>query len=106
MRACVHALKPGGLFVFTVNHQLIRLGCQVAEVAEPGLAPEAAAHGPKGIDAYVHLPNFLIVIVAPRRTPDRPLVPAAERTDSLRYRIDEALHRLEPSATGKFRAIG
>jgi len=105
MRACVHALKPGGLFVFTLNHpcferlwptwrdhgeyrtrrylaeyeipgpsgvdfhrtistylnQLISLSCQVAEVAEPGLAPEAAADGPEGIDAYVHLPNFLIV---------------------------------------------
>jgi SAM-dependent methyltransferase len=105
MRACVHALKPGGLFVLTVNHpcfeqlwptwrdhgeyrtrrylaeyeipgpsgvdfhrtistylnQLIRLGCHVTEVAEPGLAPEVAADGPEGIDAYVHLPNFLVV---------------------------------------------
>lgn len=105
MQACVHALKPGGLFVFAVNHpcfeqlwpawrdhgeyrthrylaeyeipgpsgvdfhrsistylnQLIRVGCQLVEVAEPGLSPEAAAHGPDGIDAYVHLPNFLIV---------------------------------------------
>ena len=105
MRACVHALKPGGMFVFSINHpcfeqlwpswrdhgeyrtrrylaeyeipgpsgvdfhrtistylnQLLRLGCQLAEVAEPGLAPEVAADGPDGIDAYVHLPNFLIV---------------------------------------------
>jgi SAM-dependent methyltransferase len=110
MRACVHALKSGGLFVFTVNHpcfeqlwatwrdhgeyrthrylteyeipgpsgvdfhrtlstylnQLARLGCQVIEVAEPGLTPDLAASGPDGIDAYVHLPNFLIV--AARRT--------------------------------------
>ncbi|MFC7243159.1 class I SAM-dependent methyltransferase [Catellatospora aurea] len=105
MRACVDALKPGGLFVFTVNHpcfeqlwpswrehgeyrtrrylaeyeipgpsgvdfhrtiatylnQLVSLGCQIAEIAEPGLAPETAADGPDGIDAYVHLPNFLVV---------------------------------------------
>ncbi|WP_432825079.1 class I SAM-dependent methyltransferase [Dactylosporangium sp. CA-092794] len=105
MRACVRALKPGGLFVFTVNHpcferlwsswrrhgeyrtdcylaeyeipgpsgvdfhrtvsaylnQLIGLGCRLTEIAEPGLTPEAAADGPDGIDAYVHLPNFLIV---------------------------------------------
>jgi len=105
MRACVHALRPGGLFVFTVNHpcfeqlwpvwrehgeyrtcrylasyeipgasgtdfhrtisaylnQLISLGCQVTELAEPGLAPEDTADGPEGIDAYVHLPNFLTV---------------------------------------------
>jgi hypothetical protein len=101
----VHALKPGGLIVFTVNHpcfeqlwpvwrehgeyrtsrylaeyeipglsgtdfhrtisaylnQLIGLGCQVTELAEPGLAPGTAADGPEGIGAYVHLPNFLIV---------------------------------------------
>ncbi len=48
-----------------LNH-LISLGCQVTEVAEPGLAPDVAADGPVGIDAYVHLPNFLIV--AARRT--------------------------------------
>ncbi|WP_432992763.1 class I SAM-dependent methyltransferase [Dactylosporangium sp. CA-233914] len=105
MRACVHALKPGGLFVFTVNHpcfeqlwsswrrhgayrtdrylgeyeipgpsgvdfhrtlstylnQLAGLGCHLTEIAEPGLAPQLAADGPDGIDAYVHLPNFLVV---------------------------------------------
>jgi 2-polyprenyl-3-methyl-5-hydroxy-6-metoxy-1,4-benzoquinol methylase len=105
MRACVGALRPGGLFVFTVNHpcfeQLWRtwrehgeyrtgryltgyeipgpngadfhrtvsaylnevagLGCRITEVAEPGLDPGAAADGPAGIEAYVDLPNFLIV---------------------------------------------
>jgi 2-polyprenyl-3-methyl-5-hydroxy-6-metoxy-1,4-benzoquinol methylase len=105
MRACVTALQPGGLFVFTTNHpcfeqlwsvwrehgeyrtrrylaeyeiagpsgadfhrtlssylnELARLGCRLTEVAEPGLAPPAAADGPPGIDAYVHLPNFLVV---------------------------------------------
>jgi 2-polyprenyl-3-methyl-5-hydroxy-6-metoxy-1,4-benzoquinol methylase len=39
MRACVAALPP----------------------AEPGLDPAVAAAGPEGIDAYVHLPNFLVV---------------------------------------------
>ena len=105
VRACAQVLRPGGLFVFTVNHpcfeqlwpvwrehgeyrtrrylaeyeipgpsgtdfhrtlsaylnQLISLGSQVTELAEPGLAPQAAAGGPAGIGAYVHLPNFLIV---------------------------------------------
>jgi 2-polyprenyl-3-methyl-5-hydroxy-6-metoxy-1,4-benzoquinol methylase len=105
MQACVHALKPGGLFVFTVNHpcfeqlwtswrehgeyrahrylaeyevpgpsgvdfhrtistylnQLTSLGCYLTEIAEPGLTPDVAADGPDGIDAYVRLPNFLIV---------------------------------------------
>ncbi|MGW5358841.1 class I SAM-dependent methyltransferase [Actinopolymorpha pittospori] len=105
MRACVEALAPGGLFVFTLNHpcferlwstwrthgtyqigeyladyaitgpsgadfhrpvsaylnELAGLGCRLREVAEPGLAPEVAATGPEGIEAYVKLPNFLIV---------------------------------------------
>jgi hypothetical protein len=105
VRACVDALKPGGLFVFTVNHPcfeglwpswgrhgeyrtarylaeyeipgssgpdfhrtvstylnaLVGLGCHLTEVGEPGLAPEIATDGPAGIDAYVHLPNFLVV---------------------------------------------
>lgn len=40
--------------VSTYLNQLIRLGCQVTEVNEPGLAPESAADGPdgpEGIDA-------------------------------------------------------
>ena len=103
MRACVEALAPGGIFVFTVNHpcfenllttwrehgayrseeylaeyvidgrsgadfhrtlstylnELIGLGAQIREVAEPGLDP--AEPTADGLDAYVHLPNFLIV---------------------------------------------
>jgi 2-polyprenyl-3-methyl-5-hydroxy-6-metoxy-1,4-benzoquinol methylase len=105
MRACVSALVPDGLFVFTVNHpcfeqlwpswraygeyrvreylagyeidgpsgvdfhrtlsaylnKLIALGCRLTEVVEPGLSPETAATGPDGIEAYVHVPNFLVV---------------------------------------------
>nr|BFE59068.1 hypothetical protein GCM10020063_035940 [Dactylosporangium thailandense] len=101
MRACVEQLRPGGLFVFTVNHpcfeqlaptwrahgeyrtsrylaeyeipgpsgvnfhrplsaylnQLADLGCRLTEVAEPGLPPGT----PDAVEAYVHLPNFLIV---------------------------------------------
>lgn len=45
-------------------NQLAALGCRLREVAEPGLDPsiaaEAAAAAP-GIEAYVHLANFLIV---------------------------------------------
>ncbi|ASW57461.1 SAM-dependent methyltransferase [Plantactinospora sp. KBS50] len=110
MRTCVHTLKPGGLFLFTVNHpcyeqlwptwrehgeyrthrylteygipgpsgvdfhrtlstylnQVTSLGCQLTELAEPGLDRDVTVDGPDGIDAYVHLPNFLIV--AARRT--------------------------------------
>jgi hypothetical protein len=45
-------------------NEVIRLGCRIAEIAEPGLDPAAAA---ADLDAfggrhpYVHLPNFLIV---------------------------------------------
>ena len=105
MRACVDALKPGGLFVFAVNHpcfeqlwpvwrthgefrtheylatyeiegpygvdfhrtvsdylnELANLGCRLRELAEPGLGPDVAATAPVGIEAYIHLPNFMIV---------------------------------------------
>lgn len=101
MRACVDALVPGGLFVFTLNHPcferlastwrehgayrveeylaeyeiegphgvdfhrplsaylnvLARLGCRLREVDEPGLDPMT----PEGVEAYIHLPNFLVV---------------------------------------------
>ncbi|WP_370935237.1 class I SAM-dependent methyltransferase [Amycolatopsis sp. cg13] len=99
MRACVEALRPGGLYVFAIVHpafeelfgtwrehgeyrrkeylaeyeiagrdasdfhrplsaylnEVAALGCRVREVVEPGLDP---AHG---IEAYVRMPNFLIV---------------------------------------------
>lgn len=45
-------------------NELAALGCRLRAVAEPGLDPTIAADvGPTtpGIDAYVHLPNFLIV---------------------------------------------
>ena len=107
MRACVAALRPGGLFVFTVNHpcfeqlwptwrthgayqtsrylaeyeipgrhgtdfhrplsayltELIALGCRITAVEEPGLDPAVAtaAGAAPGLEAYVCLPNFLIV---------------------------------------------
>jgi len=47
-----------------VNH-LIALGCDIVELAEPGLDPAAAIGGPEGVEAYVHVPPF--VIVAARR---------------------------------------
>jgi 2-polyprenyl-3-methyl-5-hydroxy-6-metoxy-1,4-benzoquinol methylase len=45
-------------------NEVIRLGCQIAEIAEPGLDPAVAATDPDvqdGQHPYVHLPNFLIV---------------------------------------------
>lgn len=42
-------------------NELAALGCQLREVAEPGLDPDVAAAGEPALDAYVRLPNFLIV---------------------------------------------
>jgi 2-polyprenyl-3-methyl-5-hydroxy-6-metoxy-1,4-benzoquinol methylase len=105
MRACVAALAPGGLFVFSVIHpcfeqlapswgthgeyrigeyfaeyeipgpyassfhrplsaylnELARLDCHLSETAEPALDPATAAAAGRDAQAYVHLPNFLVV---------------------------------------------
>jgi 2-polyprenyl-3-methyl-5-hydroxy-6-metoxy-1,4-benzoquinol methylase len=105
MKACVDALAPGGLFVFSIIHpcfeqlapswrehgeyrlreylaeyeipgpraasfhrplsaylnETARLGCRLIEVAEPALDPAVAAATGDGTEAYVHLPNFLVV---------------------------------------------
>jgi 2-polyprenyl-3-methyl-5-hydroxy-6-metoxy-1,4-benzoquinol methylase len=42
-------------------NELIGLGCRVTEIAEPGLDVAIAATGPAGVDAYAHLPNFLVI---------------------------------------------
>lgn len=42
-------------------NELIGLQCRIREVAEPGLPEATALQGPEGIDAYVHLPNFLLI---------------------------------------------
>jgi hypothetical protein len=42
-------------------NEVIKLGCQIAEVAEPGLDPQIAAADTDNDHPYVHLPNFLIV---------------------------------------------
>jgi hypothetical protein len=44
----------------TYVNELIRLGCRLREFAEPGLGPTAAATADR-LDAYVRLPNLLIV---------------------------------------------
>jgi hypothetical protein len=49
----------------TYHNELIHLGCRLTEIVEPCLSPEAAATGPQGIDAYVYLPNFLVVAARP-----------------------------------------
>lgn len=109
MAACVDALAPGGLFVFSIIHpcfeqlapswrehgeyrvreylaeyeipgpyganfhrplsvylnEAARLGCQLSEMAEPALDPAIAAAEGHGAEAYVHLPN--VVVIAARR---------------------------------------
>jgi SAM-dependent methyltransferase len=45
----------------TYLNEMTSLGCRIEEIAEPGLDPAVAATGPAGVDAYVHLPNFLVV---------------------------------------------
>lgn len=105
MRACIAALAPGALLVFSIIHpcfeqlasswrehgeyrirkyfaeyeipgphasnfhrplsaylnELARLGCHLREIAEPALDPATAAAEDRGAEAYVHLPNFLVV---------------------------------------------
>ena len=43
-----------------LNHA-IALGCHLVEICEPGLDPATAIHGPRGIDAYVRVPNFIVI---------------------------------------------
>jgi SAM-dependent methyltransferase len=43
-------------------NEVIRMGCRLRELAEPTLDPAAAAGGPDGIEACVHLPNFLVIV--------------------------------------------
>jgi SAM-dependent methyltransferase len=105
LRACVEALRPGGLLVFSVIHpcferlartwrehgqyrlsdyfdeyeiagpyasdfhrplsaylnEVAALGCRLREIAEPRLDPAAVREGGPGAEAYVRLPNFLVV---------------------------------------------
>jgi 2-polyprenyl-3-methyl-5-hydroxy-6-metoxy-1,4-benzoquinol methylase len=48
-------------------NELVRLGCHLREIDEPSLDPAIASAEGGGTEAYVHLPNFLVV--AARRTP-------------------------------------
>jgi hypothetical protein len=41
--------------------EAVRLGCHLGEMAEPALDPAIAAAEGQGAEAYVHLPNFLVV---------------------------------------------
>jgi 2-polyprenyl-3-methyl-5-hydroxy-6-metoxy-1,4-benzoquinol methylase len=43
-----------------LNHA-IALGCRLVEICEPGLDAAAAIGGPRGVDAYVRLPNFIVI---------------------------------------------
>lgn len=40
---------------------VLSLGCNLLEVSEPGLDAAVATGGPDGVEAYVHLPNFVVV---------------------------------------------
>jgi len=42
-------------------NELVRLGCQLREIAEPALDPATAAAAGPSAEAYAHLPNFLVV---------------------------------------------
>jgi hypothetical protein len=42
-------------------NELVRLGCQLREIAEPALDPATAAAAGPSAEAYSHLPNFLVV---------------------------------------------
>jgi hypothetical protein len=37
------------------------LGCRIAELAEPTLDPALVPEGEPGVEAYVHVPNFLVI---------------------------------------------
>lgn len=59
-------------------NEVIGLGCQLRAIAEPGLDPAVAERADvDGLEAYVHLPNFLVVAA------ERPPAPGTdERQDS------------------------
>jgi SAM-dependent methyltransferase len=71
MRACIAALAPGGLLVFSIIHPCFEQLASswrehgehriLREIAEPALDPVIAAAADHGAEAYVHLPNFLVV---------------------------------------------
>ena len=109
MANCVHALRPGGLFVLSLEHPcfedaatswlqhgcvqvreylseyerpgpygvdvhrplsayvnaVVKLGCHLVEMAEPGLDQEVARLATERAQAAVHVPNF--VVIAARR---------------------------------------
>lgn len=50
-------------------NELALLDCQLREIAEPALDPATAASGAPGAQAYVHLPNFLVVAARRQRSP-------------------------------------
>jgi len=43
-----------------LNH-VLALGCTLIELAEPSLDPSVVMDGPEGVDAYIHVPPFMIV---------------------------------------------
>jgi SAM-dependent methyltransferase len=125
MRHCIEALRPGGLFVFSLTHpcfeqareswlqaghvavreyastyeiagsyapdfhrplgdyltEVSSLGCRIAQVVEPALAPHLVAEGPEGADVYIHVPPFVIIEAA--RAELTPLVRLSERLPTI-----------------------
>jgi hypothetical protein len=43
-----------------INH-VLALDCNLIELVEPRLDADAVANGPDGVQAYAHLPNFIVV---------------------------------------------
>jgi SAM-dependent methyltransferase len=68
MRACVNALKPGGLFVFTVNHpcfeQLWTTWRQHGEYRTTRYLAEYEIPGPSGVDFHRTIATYLNQLIS------------------------------------------
>ncbi len=42
-------------------NEVVRLGCHVTEMVEPGLDPSTAASDPDALSAYVHFPDYVVI---------------------------------------------
>jgi SAM-dependent methyltransferase len=42
-------------------NEVVRLGCHITEMVEPGLDPAIAAADPEALGAYVHFPDYVVI---------------------------------------------